>query len=290
MVFSDDIKERSVGRWHGILPQLGLQSSFLSGRHGPCPLCGGKDRWRFDNKEGRGTWYCTRCGAGDGFKLAGLLLRKGNFRDIMGEVAKVMGGIEQKHWSRPDPREQEQRMATLWREAEPLKRGSPVLAYLQSRGIKTIPDDVRHREGVMYALCRDASGRAVQMHRTELTTKQRKYMSGLPLPAGCAVRLMAPRQGVLGIAEGIETALSAAQLYDIPCWAALDALHLGKWEPPEGIKRVAIFGDHDENYVGQSVVYALARRLAGRDNPPKIEVMIPNRAGYDWNDMLRAKG
>ncbi|SUE86050.1 bacteriophage P4 DNA primase [Salmonella enterica] len=38
-------------------------------RHQSCPVCGGSDRFRFDDKEGRGTWFCNQCGAGDGLKL-----------------------------------------------------------------------------------------------------------------------------------------------------------------------------------------------------------------------------
>ena len=56
------------GRWQGILAELGL-SDYLSGKHGPCPICGGKDRFRWDNKGGNGTYFCNQCGAGDGFKL-----------------------------------------------------------------------------------------------------------------------------------------------------------------------------------------------------------------------------
>ncbi|WP_312715292.1 primase-helicase zinc-binding domain-containing protein, partial [Escherichia coli] len=37
--------------------------------HQACPVCGGSDRFRFDDKEGRGTWLCNQCGAGDGLKL-----------------------------------------------------------------------------------------------------------------------------------------------------------------------------------------------------------------------------
>ena len=32
-------------------------------------MCGGADHFRFDDKEGRGTWFCNQCGAGDGLKL-----------------------------------------------------------------------------------------------------------------------------------------------------------------------------------------------------------------------------
>ncbi|MGR3772815.1 MULTISPECIES: primase-helicase zinc-binding domain-containing protein [Edwardsiella] len=41
-------------------------------RHQPCPICGGdarSDRFRLDDLEGRGTWYCNRCGSGDGLRL-----------------------------------------------------------------------------------------------------------------------------------------------------------------------------------------------------------------------------
>ncbi len=42
---------------------------MIKNRHQACPVCGGADRFRFDDKEGRGTWFCNQCGAGDGLKL-----------------------------------------------------------------------------------------------------------------------------------------------------------------------------------------------------------------------------
>lgn len=50
-----------------ILPALGVK--VIKNRHQACPVCGGSDRFRFDDKEGRGTWFCNQCGAGDGLKL-----------------------------------------------------------------------------------------------------------------------------------------------------------------------------------------------------------------------------
>ncbi|MFQ1843841.1 primase-helicase zinc-binding domain-containing protein [Aeromonas veronii] len=63
------------GQWREILTANGI--NLPSGRHqGPCPIClAGKDRFRFDDKEGRGTWLCNqcgkdgKCGAGDGLDL-----------------------------------------------------------------------------------------------------------------------------------------------------------------------------------------------------------------------------
>ena len=64
-----DVRTAAQGRWRDILQSLGMDERSLSGKHGPCPMCGGKDRFRFDDKDGRGTYFCSGCGAGDGVKL-----------------------------------------------------------------------------------------------------------------------------------------------------------------------------------------------------------------------------
>jgi len=61
-----DVRQIAQGRWKSILTALGADEKTLSGKHTACPLCGGKDRFRFDDKEGRGTYFCSGCGAGDG--------------------------------------------------------------------------------------------------------------------------------------------------------------------------------------------------------------------------------
>ncbi|EEY1441531.1 DNA primase, partial [Escherichia coli] len=38
------------GHWSRILPALGV--NVLKNRHQPCPVCAGKDRFRFDDREG----------------------------------------------------------------------------------------------------------------------------------------------------------------------------------------------------------------------------------------------
>ncbi|EBZ9954476.1 DNA primase [Salmonella enterica subsp. enterica serovar Senftenberg] len=59
--------KQACGHWPRILPALGVK--VIKNRHQSCPVCGGSDRFRFDDKEGRGTWFCNHCGAGDGLKL-----------------------------------------------------------------------------------------------------------------------------------------------------------------------------------------------------------------------------
>lgn len=52
------ISGAAIGRWPYILSALGIKVPS-AGHHGACPACGGKDRFRLDDKAGRGTWFCN---------------------------------------------------------------------------------------------------------------------------------------------------------------------------------------------------------------------------------------
>src|SRR5271166_4393116 len=82
--------ERACGRWREILPALGVGPKFLINKHGPCPICGGKDRFRFDDKDGTGSYYCNQCGAGVGLILL-RKLRGWDHATACREVDKVIG-------------------------------------------------------------------------------------------------------------------------------------------------------------------------------------------------------
>lgn len=68
---TNSIREAAKGKWRQILAGLGIDVPGSPKQHGPCPACGGKDRFRFDDKEDRGTWFCNQCNPrhGDGFAL-----------------------------------------------------------------------------------------------------------------------------------------------------------------------------------------------------------------------------
>ena len=69
----------------------------------------------------------------------------------------------------------------------------------------------------------------------------------------------------LGVAEGgLETALSAGLQHQIPVWACGDAGLFGKWQPPEFVKEVIIYGDNDANFAGHAAAYKLAHRLCSK--------------------------
>src|SRR5215470_15749425 len=85
-----DTIDRANGRWREILPKLGIETRFLQNKHGPCPLCGGKDRFRFDDKDGSGSYICGQCGAGAGLTL--VTKKHGwNFKTACDEIDKIIG-------------------------------------------------------------------------------------------------------------------------------------------------------------------------------------------------------
>ena len=67
------VRAAAAGRWPALLVALGIADEYLRDRHGPCPGCGGTDRFRYDDRDGAGSWLCSAGGgaplAGDGFNL-----------------------------------------------------------------------------------------------------------------------------------------------------------------------------------------------------------------------------
>jgi putative DNA primase/helicase len=60
------ILDAAAGRWPQLLMELGgLTPDQLENRHQPCPNCGGTDRYRWDNDDGPGGWFCNQCGGKD---------------------------------------------------------------------------------------------------------------------------------------------------------------------------------------------------------------------------------
>jgi len=82
--------KNACGNWPFILPALGINVPE-NNKHGTCPKCGGKDRFRFDDKDGRGTWFCNQCGNGDGLDLLCLISGK-NKSAAAAEIEKLLAG------------------------------------------------------------------------------------------------------------------------------------------------------------------------------------------------------
>lgn len=288
-----EVREYAKGKWTAILPVLGVDSKFLGRRNGPCPICGGKDRFRFTDYNGEGRYYCNQCGPGDGFDLVEKVTGK-TFKEVKDFIMENTKNV--KPLTNPinlDECFKEQ--AKVWGNGRRPQLDGPVDRYLQGRGI-SLPDfkfkNIRQYEGNMIARVTDVNDRGVNIHRTFLSGQpdgsfvktDKKVMKG-EIPKGAAIRL-SDVQKVLGIAEGIETALSAWSLFGVPTWSVMSTVGMINWIPPEEVETVVVYADNDENYAGQAAAYAIANKLVVRFNK-KAEVRIPPRVGWDWNDTLK---
>jgi putative DNA primase/helicase len=300
--------DQARGKWTGILATLGVETRFLSGKHTACPMCGGKDRFRFDDKEGKGTYFCSGCGAGTGMDLV-QKLNGWDFRTAASEIDKIVGNVD---FVAPKPAldaaKRTRLLNDLWRSGTPAGPGDAIARYLGSRRLQ-LPSNSRVLRYVdkalapensgggwhpcMVAMISDTDGKPASLHRTFLgpngkadLDEPRAAMPGA-IPDGAAIRLTDPA-ATLGIAEGIETALAATKLFGIPVWAAINSTQLAKWQPPAGTQTVVVFGDNDQKFGGAAAAYALAHRLATRRDPVAVTVKIPDAIGHDWADEVTA--
>ena len=94
------VKERAKGRWYSILRYFNVNDSFLNKRNGPCPLCGGDDRYRWKDTDDRGEYYCNQCGPGDGFHL--LMKIKGwTFPELANRIEEYLGDSKTTYKPKP---------------------------------------------------------------------------------------------------------------------------------------------------------------------------------------------
>lgn len=191
----------------------------------------------------------------------------------------------------------------LWREARPIA-GTPAQRYLQGRslcdGTGADTGELRYHartpcgpypftqfRPALIAAVRDERG-LLAVHRTFLDPARERLAPiedprrGLGRFAQGAVRLgaAAPR---LGLAEGLETALSATALFGLPCWATLGTERFRRVALPPEVSEVVLFLDNDP---GGRRAEALAREAFAHLT---IEARYPRQSGADWNDVLRAR-
>jgi putative DNA primase/helicase len=286
------LRQHAKGRWGEIISEI-LGEQFANTRkHQSCPCGEGTDRFRFSDKSGTGNYFCA-CSNGekDGFDLLQCAMGW-SFAEAAAAVEAVIGKPEGPIEEKPATWAQ-----TLRGKTEKTTRS----AYLANRGLEVAPglewlrampyveDGKRTGEypAMLAPIYRD--GKFLTYHVTYLDQGQkasvptpRKILPGPPLSGG-ACPLYRPEGDVLGIAEGIETAIAAKMLFGIPVWAALNTSLMTGWTPPKHVREVWIFGDHDAHLAGHAAAYALAHRLLLKGL--KAEIRIPEYPGMDWNDV-----
>ncbi|MBX3642309.1 MAG: toprim domain-containing protein [Rubrivivax sp.] len=257
-----------------------------------------------------GVYGCNRAGVSEAWKAD---RDRPMTRQQRAELARQIGQAtaERESEQRQQWAVNAERIKRLWAQCVPLVPGDPVTLYLKRRGfggVWPLPACLRlHRAlpcwngdekiGVFPAIVAPLvapGGRVVSLHRTYLAVDGRK--ADLPSPkkltatagplAGACIPLHEPQRGVIGIAEGIETALAAWLASGVPTVAAYSAGNLAAWQWPVSVQRLAIFADNDR--AGREAADELrARALSAGIG---CEVLTPSDDGADWCDVLAQHG
>ena len=224
------ITDLANGHWPSILGALaGLAGDQLTDKHQPCPLCGGKDRYRFDDQDGTGSWFCNKCGgasetggAGNGMDL---LLRRTNwsFKEAAQRIEQHLGITPQ----RPEA---------------PTKGAEHVWRYSDT-----------------FMVCRFPGKKIRPLWWSGSCWEWKAPPAPRPL---LNLDQLRSRTGTVLIVEGEKTADAAAKLYPkavVTTWpSGCKAIGKADWSPLAG-RRIILWPDADEP--GRQAMDMLSRRL-----------------------------
>lgn len=310
-----EVTSAAAGRWPYVLAGLSIDVPDSSRRHSPCPACGGKDRFRFDDN-GRGSFICNQCGAGDGLDL---IKRVNNCdtteaaqlaADVLGidyraaqtdqtAASQRREQLEADRQQREQERQQqaaedaEQRRATFTRLYAGMRQNvtQGESDYLQSKGLTGFNYPVMPDGSLLLELV-DESGAVVAAQTITPQGEKRLLTGSAKRGAYHAVNAPESPQSVL-IAEGLATALSVHQMRpDALTACAIDA---GNLLPVAEVMRrkypqaqIIIAADNDikpgEPNTGKSAAEKSAKAVSGWVALPQSEEKA------DWNDFHQQHG
>jgi len=265
------LKERANGNWFGILRQSGIQEKYLKNKHCPCPLCGGKDRYRWDNLNGDGNYYCNQCGPGNGFQLI-QRFHNWSFGQTAQFVENCVGSenpiikTNGDYGKEQDFKEAEKARAfieNIIAQTVPIQEGDMAYQYLKGRGLNEIPQTLfyhpslfevstkKYYEGLIAPIT-SPEGKIIALQRTFLKDGKkapienpRQMTKVIEKTNKSAIRLFKPERNRLAITEGTETGLAVHELYKTPVWSVISTSGMKSFIPPEGIETLGVFVDND---------------------------------------------
>lgn len=234
----------------------------------------------------RSVWLCHRCGAA-GVKRDPL------HSIVMPRPARTVATAAPLEWSTV--------AESIWRRTQGL-RGTLGEVYLRHRGcclpprdshLRYLPLDGEHGPTLVAAITDARTAKPIRLHFTRLAadgrgkagTDRDKTMLKGHRKAGGVIRLW-PDEAVtysLGIAEGIETALSLAHGH-APVWACIDAGNLRQFPVLDGLETLLIATDADAAGIDAAVTCADRWADAGKN----VLLVAPAEVGADLNDVVSA--
>lgn len=289
------------GNWRDIYQRLGVKIPE-NGKHGACPKCGGKDRFRMDDIDGKGTYFCNHCGNGDGLDLVKKVFSVNAYQaaEKVREVLSVMPVTN------TPAREKESKVTNIrppdWKKIiSQTKQGTN--RYLENKGLTGYTQLLTTRElstaGIKFppdSLLLPIVNTSGEITGIQLISddgnkgnyKGSKY-------SGCFISvgdIPAEMPECVIISEGYAKALSITQLTEGWSVAAISKTNLKpaaeaireKW--PE--VQIVIAGDNDfedgKPNDGKDKAISAAIAVKGRVSVP------PGRVKIDWDDYRRQFG
>lgn len=290
--------KQACGHWPRILPALGVK--VIKNRHQSCPMCGGSDRFRFDDKEGRGTWFCNQCGAGDGLKLVEKVFgvtpseAAGKVNAVTGNLSPVAPEVIAVAEAETDAdRKAAAALAVrLMEKTRPAtgnayltRKGFPVLECLTLTAMHKT-GGVMFRAGDVVVPLYDDTGALVNLQFINADGLKRTLKGG-QVKGACHVIEGKKQAGKrLWITEGYATALTVHHLTGETVMVALSSVNLLSLASLARHKypacQIVLAADRDLNGDGQSKAAVAADACEGI-------VALPPVFG-DWNDAFMQKG
>lgn len=308
--FVSDVVAAACGNWPELLAAVGIDTPSR-GKHGPCPVCGGSDRFRLDDKGGRGTWICNQCGAGDGLDLLVRVTGKSTkeaaelLAPLVGLSAGGLDPAERERIQRQQQAKTEQerqraeqlrqkaarRAAAIMRSCEPGQ--APYLVHKRLRwpcgalnrqviavGAMTFP------AGSLVVPLIDEAGELVNVQLID-DRGGKSYLAG-GRKAGAFHRIEGGE--LVAVVEGYSTGLSVHLASGATVYCAMDCGNLAvvaaiaRRQHPEA--RILLCGDNDadtQGNPGKTKAEHAAAAIGGL-------VALPPEFSGDWNDYHQAHG
>lgn len=299
------------GQWRDVLTANGI--NLPSGRHhGPCPICmAGKDRFRFDDKEGRGTFICNQCGAGDGldlYKRATAQSMNEAIRSLAGYLG-LSGSMSAEDYASFEKRRQKAAKAAERQAAEEARQRDAAAAlaqqmereaagcmaeqvpYLARKGLSGFGVEVlahdydRHKAGSLLVVLFNIDGVTTSAEIIDSEGRKMALAGGQKKGSAAYIEPLddsLPEDAAhCGVVEGYATGLSVRALTGWPVFCGMskaglaDAALIARYNCPKA--QIVICGDVGAEREAEEAAQAVGGLVS---YPP---------SGGDWNDYHQAQ-
>lgn len=294
----DRVLREFNGAWRQTLEGYGCR--LPNGRHhGPCPVCGGKDRFRFDDKDGRGTWFCSQCDPQSG---GGLLLLSRYLGKATIEVARELIGQEMPRTVAPVRKHTATDEQIIKENRARAKAGAALMlsqsvkaehAYMTAKGLAgewlvngeimmgANMDRIEPGDLLLVPVYKD--GELVNMQKITKDGTKRPITGGDMSGVSHCIQ---GKENLIAVVEGYATGVTVNRMTGATIYVAFNtsnlaaACQLARSTFPDA--KLVIFADHDEHGAGLRYAEEAAVQTLSK-------IALPPEIG-DWDDYRQKHG